>query len=172
MTDVEEISGHGITAKVDGVSVAAGNYKLMKKLGLSYSETDKVGTIVHIAIDGRYEGYILISDKIKPTSAAAIKALKKAGIKGTIMLTGDSRTVADSVAAELGIDEVYSELLPGDKVAKVEELLARKGSKEKSSPSSETESTMHRCSQEQISELQWAPWVQMQQIEARYRPHG
>ena len=131
VTDVEEISGHGITAKVDGVSVAAGNYKLMKKLGLSYSETDKVGTIVHIAIDGRYEGYILISDKIKPTSAAAIKALKKAGIKGTIMLTGDSRTVADSVAAELGIDEVYSELLPGDKVAKVEELLARKGSKEK-----------------------------------------
>ena len=126
VTDVEEISGHGITAKVDGVSVAAGNYKLMKKLGLSYSETDKVGTIVHIAIDGRYEGYILISDKIKPTSAAAIKALKKAGIKGTIMLTGDSRTVADSVAAELGIDEVYSELLPGDKVAKVEELLARK----------------------------------------------
>ena len=131
VTDVEEISGHGITAKVDGVSVAAGNYKLMKKLGLSYSETDKVGTIVHIAIDGSYEGYILISDKIKPTSAAAIKALKKAGIKGTIMLTGDSRTVADSVAAELGIDEVYSELLPGDKVAKVEELLARKGSKEK-----------------------------------------
>ena len=131
VTDVEEISGHGITAKVDGVSVAAGNYKLMKKLGLSYSETDKVGTIVHIAIDGRYEGYILISDKIKPTSAAAIKALKKAGIKGTIMLTGDSRTLADSVAAELGIDEVYSELLPGDKVAKVEELLARKGSKEK-----------------------------------------
>lgn len=87
----------------------------------------KVGTIVHIAIDGRYEGYILISDKIKPTSAAAIKALKKAGIKCTIMLTGDSRTVADSVAAELGIDEVYSELLPGDKVAKVEELLAMKG---------------------------------------------
>ena len=131
VTDIEEISGHGITAKVDGISVAAGNYKLMKKLGLSYSETDKVGTIVHIAIDGSYEGYILISDKIKPTSAAAIKALKKAGIKGTIMLTGDSRTVADSVAAELGIDEVYSELLPGDKVAKVEELLARKGSKEK-----------------------------------------
>ena len=112
-------------------------------------KTDKVGTIVHIAIDGSYEGYILISDKIKPTSAAAIKALKKAGIKGTIMLTGDSRTVADSVAAELGIDEVYSELLPGDKVAKVEELLARKGSK-KSLPSSETESTMHRCSQEPI----------------------
>ena len=131
VTDIEEISGHGITAKVDGISVAAGNYKLMKKLGLSYSETDKVGTIVHIAIDGSYEGYILISDKIKPTSAAAIKALKKAGIKGTIMLTGDSRTVADSVAAELGIDEVYSELLPGDKVAKGEELLARKGSKEK-----------------------------------------
>ena len=131
VTDVEEISGHGITAKVDGISVAAGNYKLMKKLGLSYSETDKVGTIVHIAIDGSYEGYILISDKIKPTSATAIKALKKAGIKGTIMLTGDSRTLADSVAAELEIDEVYSELLPGDKVAKVEELLARKGSKEK-----------------------------------------
>ena len=130
----ESSSSHPISRslqKAYGVSVAAGNYKLMKKLGLSYSETDKVGTIVHIAIDGRYEGYILISDKIKPTSAAAIKALKKAGIKGTIMLTGDSRTVADSVAAELGIDEVYSELLPGDKVAKVEELLARKGSKEK-----------------------------------------
>ena len=131
VTDVEEISGHGITAKVDGVPVAAGNYKLMKKLGLSYSDTDKVGTIVHIAIDGRYEGYILISDKIKPTSKAAIKALKKAGITSTIMLTGDSKAVADSVAAELGIDEVYSELLPGDKVAKVEELLAKKGSKEK-----------------------------------------
>ncbi len=131
VTDVEEISGHGITAKVDGVPVAAGNYKLMKKLGLSYSDTDKVGTIVHIAIDGRYEGYILISDKIKPTSKDAIKALKKAGITSTIMLTGDSKAVADSVAAELGIDEVYSELLPGDKVAKVEELLAKKGSKEK-----------------------------------------
>lgn len=108
----------------------------------------KVGTIVHIAIDGRYEGYILISDKIKPTSAAAIKALKKAGIKGTIMLTGDSRTVADSVAAELGIDEVYSELLPGDKVQRWRNCLQERAVK-KSSPSSETESTMHRCSQEQ-----------------------
>ena len=121
VTDVEEISGHGITAKVDGVSVAAGNYKLMKKLGLSYSET------AFIVPSGLYS----VRTPSVTTSAAAIKALKKAGIKGTIMLTGDSRTVAESVAAELGIDEVYSELLPGDKVAKVEELLARKGSKEK-----------------------------------------
>lgn len=131
VSDVEEISGHGIIAKVDGIDVAAGNYKLMKKLGLSYVESDKAGTIVHVAVNGKYEGYILISDRIKATAKEAIHALKKAGIERTIMLTGDSKTVADSVAKELGIDEVYSELLPSDKVAKVEELLAKKSRKSK-----------------------------------------
>lgn len=131
VSDVEEISGHGIIAKVDGIDVAAGNYKLMKKLGLSYVESDKAGTIVHVAVNGKYEGYILISDRIKATAKEAIHALKKAGVERTIMLTGDSKTVADSVAKELGIDEVYSELLPSDKVAKVEELLAKKSRKSK-----------------------------------------
>ena len=131
VSDVEEISGHGIIAKVDGIDVAAGNYKLMKKLRLSYADSDKVGTIVHVAVNGKYEGYILISDRIKATAKEAIHALKKSGIERTIMLTGDSKTVADSVAKELGIDEVYSELLPSDKVAKVEELLAKKSRKSK-----------------------------------------
>lgn len=131
VSDVEEISGHGIIAKVDGIDVAVGNYKLMKKLRLSYADSDKVGTIVHVAVNGKYEGYILISDRIKATAKEAIHALKKAGIERTIMLTGDSKTVADSVAKELGIDEVYSELLPSDKVAKVEELLANKSRKSK-----------------------------------------
>ena len=131
VSDVEEISGHGIIAKVDGIDVAAGNYKLMKKLGLSYADSDKAGTIVHVAVNGKYEGYILISDRIKATAKEAIHALKKAGVERTIMLTGDSKTVADSVAKELGIDEVYSELLPSDKVAKVEELLAKKSRKSK-----------------------------------------
>lgn len=131
VSDVEEISGHGIIAKVDGIDVAAGNYKLMKKLRLSYADSDNVGTIVHVAVNGKYEGYILISDRIKATAKEAIHALKKAGIERTIMLTGDSKTVADSVAKELGIDEVYSELLPSDKVAKVEELLAKKSRKSK-----------------------------------------
>ena len=131
VSDVEEISGHGIIAKVDGIDVAAGNYKLMKKLGLSYVESDKAGTIVHVAVNGKYEGYILISDRIKATAKEAIHALKKAGVERTIMLTGDSKTVADLVAKELGIDEVYSELLPSDKVAKVEELLAKKSRKSK-----------------------------------------
>lgn len=131
VSDVEEISGHGIIAKVDGIDVAAGNYKLMKKLRLSYADSDKVGTIVHVAVNGKYEGYILISDRIKTTAKEAIHALKKSGIERTIMLTGDSKTVADSVAKELGIDEVYSELLPSDKVAKVEELLAKKSRKSK-----------------------------------------
>ena len=131
VSDVEEISGHGIIAKVDGIDVAAGNYKLMKKLRLSYADSDKAGPIVHVAVNGKYEGYILISDRIKATAKEAIHALKKAGIERTIMLTGDSKTVADSVAKELGIDEVYSELLPSDKVAKVEELLAKKSRKSK-----------------------------------------
>ena len=131
VSDVEEISGHGIIAKVDGIDVAAGNYKLMKKLRLSYADSDKAGTIVHVAVNGKYEGYILISDRIKATAKEAIHALKKAGIERTIMLTGDSKTIADSVAKELGLDEVYSELLPSDKVAKVEELLAKKSRKSK-----------------------------------------
>ena len=131
MTDMEEIGGHGIVAKVDGISVAVGNDKLMKRLGIEYKECHRVGTIVHVAVEGVYEGHILISDRIKPTAEAAIKALHKAGIQRTIMLTGDAKNVAEQVAEELGIDEVYSELLPGDKVSKVEELLEAKGAKEK-----------------------------------------
>lgn len=131
VTDVEEISGHGLTAKVNGVSVAAGNAKLMKKLGLEYSECDKTGTVVHIAVDGKYAGYILISDTLKPTSVEAIAALKKIGIEKTVMLTGDSDKVAQAVAAQLGVDEVHSELLPADKVKQVESLLAQEGEKKK-----------------------------------------
>ncbi len=131
MTEVEEISGHGVTAKVDGVPVAVGNDKLMRNLGLSYDTCDKIGTIVYVAVNGKYEGYILISDLLKPTSKEAISALHKGGIKKTVMLTGDRAAVANQVAGELGVDEVYSELLPADKVAKVEELLDKKGAKEK-----------------------------------------
>ncbi len=131
VTEVEEISGHGVTAKVDGVPVAVGNDKLMRSLGLSYDTCDKIGTIVYVAVNGKYEGYILISDLLKPTSKEAIRALHKGGIKKTVMLTGDRAAVANQVAGELGVDEVYSELLPADKVAKVEELLDKKGAKEK-----------------------------------------
>lgn len=131
VTDIEEISGNGVIAKVDGVSVAAGNAKLMKKLGIAYQECHHVGTVVHMAVDGRYAGHILISDIIKPHAKEAIAELKKAGISRTVMLTGDSKRVADQVATELGIDEVYSELLPADKVTKVEELLDKKTAKEK-----------------------------------------
>ena len=131
VTDIEEISGNGVIAKVDGVSVAAGNAKLMKKLGIAYQECHHVGTVVHMAVDGRYAGHILISDIIKPHAKEAIAELKKTGISKTVMLTGDSKRVADQVAAELGIDEVYSELLPADKVTKVEELLDKKTAKEK-----------------------------------------
>lgn len=131
VSDIEEISGHGVTAQIDGRTVAVGNSKLMKKHGVEYTDCHKVGTIVHVAIDGRYEGHIVISDVIKPTSKEAIKALHKAGVEKTIMLTGDARNVAEQVAAELGIDEVYSELLPSDKVEKVEQILAEKGEKEK-----------------------------------------
>ena len=131
VSDIEEISGHGVTAQIDGRTVAVGNGKLMKKLGVKYTDCHKVGTIVHVAIDGRYEGHIVISDIIKPTAKEAIKALHKAGVAKTIMLTGDAGNVAEQVAAELGIDEVYSELLPSDKVEKVEQILAEKGEKEK-----------------------------------------
>ncbi len=131
VSDVEEIGGHGLTAKVDGKVVAAGNAKLMKKLGIEYHECSHVGTIVHVAIDGQYAGHILISDVIKEHAAEAIAALKKSGIEKTVMLTGDAKNVAEHVAAQLGIDEVCSELLPGDKVEKVEELLTKKQEKDK-----------------------------------------
>ena len=131
VSDVEEIGGHGLTAMVDGKVVAAGNAKLMKKLGIEYHECSHVGTIVHVAIDGRYAGHILISDVIKEHAAEAIAALKKSGIEKTVMLTGDAKNVAEHVAAQLGIDEVCSELLPGDKVEKVEELLTKKPEKDK-----------------------------------------
>lgn len=131
VSDVEEIGGHGLTAKVDGKVVAAGNAKLMKKLGIEYHDCSHVGTIVHVAIDGKYAGHILISDVIKEHAAEAIAALKKSGIEKTVMLTGDAKNVADHVAAQLGIDEVCSELLPGDKVEKVEELLTKKPEKYK-----------------------------------------
>ncbi len=131
VTDVEEISGNGVTAKVDGVRVAAGNSKLMEKLGVDCMECHSVGTVVHMAVNGKYAGHILISDQIKPHSKEAIAALKKCGVKKTIMLTGDRREAARQVAEELGIDEVHSELLPGDKVAQVEKLLDEKGEKEK-----------------------------------------
>jgi Cd2+/Zn2+-exporting ATPase len=131
VTEVEEISGHGVTAKVDGIPVAVGNGKLMKKLGLEYQDCHQVGTVVHVAVDGQYEGHILICDLLKPTAKDAIAALHKAGIKKTVMLTGDRKAVADQVAGELGIDEVHSELLPADKVSWVEKLLAEKEGKAK-----------------------------------------
>ena len=131
VTDIEEISGNGVIAKVDGISVAAGNTKLMNRLGIAYQDCHHVGTVVHMAIDGKYAGHILISDIIKPHAKEAIAELKKAGISKTVMLTGDSKRVADQVAEELGIQEVYSELLPADKVSRVEELLNQKSEKDK-----------------------------------------
>ena len=131
VTDIEEISGEGVTAKVDGHSVAAGNGKLMKRLGVEYLDCHSVGTIIHMAIDGEYAGHIVISDVVKPHSKEAIQELKKHGVEKTVMLTGDAKRVADQVAAELGVDEVRSELLPADKVAEVEKLLTEKGSKGK-----------------------------------------
>ena len=131
VTDIEEISGNGVIAKVDGISVAAGNTKLMNRLGIAYQDCHHVGTVVHMAIDGKYAGHILISDIIKPHAKEAIAELKKAGISKTVMLTGDSKRVADQVAEELGIQEVYSELLPADKVFRVEELLNQKSEKDK-----------------------------------------
>ena len=131
VTDIEEISGNGVIAKVDGISVAAGNTKLMDRLGIAYQDCHHIGTVVHMAIDGKYAGHILISDIIKPHAKEAIAELKKAGISKTVMLTGDSKRVADQVAGELGIQEVYSELLPADKVSRVEELLNQKSEKAK-----------------------------------------
>lgn len=131
VTDIEEISGHGIIAKVDGETVAAGNSKLMKKLNIPYQDCHSVGTIIHMAINGTYAGHIVISDIIKLHSKEAVRELKHAGVEKTVMLTGDAKSVADQVAASLGIDEVYSELLPADKVTKVEELLNLKQDSEK-----------------------------------------
>ncbi|MCI7043168.1 MAG: cadmium-translocating P-type ATPase [Lachnospiraceae bacterium] len=131
VTDVEEISGKGVVARVDGVPVAVGNHKLMEELGLGWKECDQAGTVVHMAVDGSYAGCILISDLLKPHAKEAISELKKAGVKKSVMLTGDAKKVADQVAEELGIHEVYSELLPADKVNKVEELLSQKSDKER-----------------------------------------
>lgn len=131
VTDIREISGNGVTAIVDDVSVAVGNGKLMDSLGIKYVECSQVGTIVHVALDGQYAGHILIADVLKPTSAEAVRQLKKSGIRETVMLTGDMERVARQAASEIGVDKVYSELLPADKVAKVEEMINRKGAKEK-----------------------------------------
>ena len=131
VTDIQELSGHGVTAVVDGHPVAAGNSKLMEQLGIPYHDCHSVGTIIHMAVDGQYAGHIVISDVVKPHAREAIEALHKAGVEKTVMLTGDAKKVADAVAAELGVDEVHSELLPGDKVDKVESLLAQQSGKAK-----------------------------------------
>ena len=129
--DIEEISGNGVTARVDGISVAVGNSRLMERLGIEFKECHQAGTIVHVAIDGSYAGHILIADVLKPTAKAAVAELKKSGIRETVMLTGDIDRAAQQAAAETGVDQVYSELLPSDKVAKVEELLEKKNPREK-----------------------------------------
>ena len=131
VTDIQESSGHGVTAVVDGHAVAAGNSKLMERLGVAYHDCHSVGTIIHMAVDGQYAGHIVISDVVKPNAKAAIDALHRAGVEKTVMLTGDGKKVADAVAAELGVDEVHSELLPADKVAQVEALLSRQRGKAK-----------------------------------------
>ena len=130
VTDVQELGGHGVTAKVDGKTVAAGNARLMAKLGLTVPESTEPGTIVHVAMEGRYAGYLLIADVVKPHSAAAIRGLKQAGVRKTVMLTGDAEPVAKAVSAELGLDEYHAGLLPGDKVDQIETLLAAKQPKE------------------------------------------
>ena len=131
VTDIQELSGHGVTAVVDGHPVAAGNSKLMEQLGIPYHDCHSVGTIIHMAVDGQYAGHIVISDVVKPHAREAVEALHKAGVEKTVMLTGDAKKVADAVAAELGVDEVHSELLPADKVDKVESLLAQQSGKAK-----------------------------------------
>ena len=131
VTDIQELSGHGVTAVVDGHPVAAGNSKLMEQLGIPYHDCHSVGTIIHMAVDGQYAGHIVISDVVKSHAREAVEALHKAGVEKTVMLTGDAQKVADAVAAELGVDEVHSELLPGDKVDKVESLLAQQSGKAK-----------------------------------------
>ena len=131
VTDIQEFSGHGVTARVDGAAVAAGNSKLMEQLGIPYHDCHSVGTIIHMAVDGQYAGHIVISDVVKPHAKEAIAALHRAGVDKTVMLTGDTKRVAEAVAAELGVDEVRSDLLPADKVSKVEELLGQQRGKAK-----------------------------------------
>ena len=131
VTDIREFSGHGVTARVDGAAVAAGNSKLMEQLGIPYHDCHSVGTIIHMAVDGQYAGHIVISDVVKPHAKEAIAALHRAGVDKTVMLTGDTKRVAEAVAAELGVDEVRSALLPADKVSKVEELLGQQRGKAK-----------------------------------------
>ena len=131
VTDIQELSGHGVTACVDGHTVAAGNSKLMERLGIPYHDCHSVGTIIHMAVDGQYAGHIVISDVVKPHAKEALAQLHKAGVSRTVMLTGDAKKVAEAVAAELGVDEVHSELLPGDKVAQVEALLAQQKGRDK-----------------------------------------
>ena len=131
VTDIQELSGHGVTACVDGHTVAAGNSKLMERLGIPYHDCHSVGTIIHMAVDGQYAGHIVISDVVKPRAKEALAALHKAGVEKTVMLTGDAKKVADAVAAELGVDEVHSELLPADKVSQVEALLAQQKGRDK-----------------------------------------
>ena len=131
VTDIQELSGHGVTACVDGHTVAAGNSKLMTQLNIPYHDCHSVGTIIHMAVDGQYAGHIVISDVVKPHAREALAQLHKAGVSRTVMLTGDAKKVAEAVAAELGVDEVHSELLPGDKVAQVEALLAQQKARDK-----------------------------------------
>ena len=123
VSDIQEISGNGVTAKIDGVAVAAGNGKLMEEIGLACRPSGQVGTVVHVAAEGRYLGYILIADEVKPDAKEAIAALKAQGVKKTVLLTGDAKDVGEAVAQELGLDEAYTQLLPGDKVERVEALL-------------------------------------------------
>ncbi len=146
--DIREISGNGVIARVDGVEVAAGNDRLMEYLGVPYINCHSVGTIIHMAVDGKYAGHIVISDVVKPHSREAIQTLKASGVRRTVMLTGDARKVAEQVAGELGIDEVYSELLPADKVVKVEELLKTR-----------TASTTRRFLAGRTSASPWEPWA-------------
>ena len=131
VSDIQEISGNGIIAKVDGLEIAVGNDKLMDRLGVSYLPCHSVGTIIHMAIDGEYAGHIVIADVVKPHSKEAIQRLKAAGIRKSVMLTGDAKKVADQVAVSLGLDQAFSELLPADKVEKVEQLLREKSNREK-----------------------------------------
>ncbi len=155
--DIEEISGSGVTAVVDGMFVAAGNDKLMKKLNVPYIECRSIGTIVHMAIDGKYAGHIVISDIEKPHAVEAVAELRKTGIERTVMLTGDKQRVAEQVAEHLGIDQVFSEMLPADKVNKVEEML-RRSRRIKNLRLSATGSTTRRCSAGPISVSQWGRW--------------
>lgn len=180
VTEIQEIGGQGLVAKVDGRQVAVGNAKLMKQMDIAHRDCHSLGTIIHVAIDGSYAGHIVISDLEKPNSKAAISALKKAGVTRTVMLTGDAKSVAEKVAADLGVDEVHSELLPGDKVVQVEKLLADRDTAVKTSKTEifqrkqtesrasgarlaswETASTTRRCWAGRISVSPWEPWVPM-----------